>query len=105
MKTRLFLAALCIFLLPLCFGQSNSTSPQFSAYASGYMIVTGRNGDELIPCECWQTGCGGGDCGGATLRINPDDNTATSSRSVPTNSGSEILFTLTAIILWLRLRA
>src|ERR1043165_3490933 len=97
MKTRLFLAALCLFLAPLCF---TSSSSQFSAYACGYVVAFDG---ELIPCECDEPGCTGGTCGGA-LRINPDDNAATVSRSVPTNSGSEILFAIAAALLIWRLR-
>jgi hypothetical protein len=91
MRTRLFLAALCMLLLPLCFGQSNSTSPQFSVYASGYYVRSGT--DELVPCECDEPGCSGGDCATAS----PEGDTSS-------DLGSEGLFALAALLLWLRLK-
>jgi hypothetical protein len=99
MKTRLFLAALCIFLLPLCFGQSNSASSQFSAYASGYLIATGL---EPIPCECDPALEGyHPDCicdGGDSTAVNPESTAAS-------DLGSESLLILAALMLWLRLKA
>jgi hypothetical protein len=89
MRTRLFLAALCMLLLPLCFGQSNSASSQFSAYASGYVIAGGA----LQPCECDEPGCSGGDCATAS----PEGDTSS-------DLGSEGLFALAALLLWLRLK-
>lgn len=96
MKTTLFLAALCIFLLPLCFtSSSRDSSSQFSVYAcSGYSIATGRC------CECDEEGCVCGD----SLRIDPNDNQATASNA-PIDSGSEILFAIAAAMLIWRLRA
>ena len=94
MKIRLFLAALCLFLLPLCFA---GTSPQFSAYASGYVIAYG----EIIPCECDGSvpEC---ICDGESL-TNPESNTA--NQSGTRSAGSEALFALVALMLWLRLKA
>ena len=98
MKTRLFLAALCIFLLPLCFADSNGNASQFSAYAqyrSGYMIGSG-----ITPVPCY---CDGPDahpeciCDGDSS-TNPESNTAS-------DLGSESLLILAALMLWLRLRA
>ena len=97
MKIRLFLAALCLFLAPLCF----TSSSQFSAYASGYVIAFGELTDE--PCECSEPNCGGGDCG-SSLRTDPNDTQATTSNA-PSGSGSEILFAIAAVMLWLRFRA
>jgi hypothetical protein len=97
MKTRLFLAALCLFLVPLCF---TSSSSQFSAYASGYMVTAGG---ELIPCECDEPGCTGGDCG-SSLRTDPNDNQATTSNA-PIDSSSEVLLLIAAAMLTWRLRA
>jgi hypothetical protein len=95
MKIRLFLAALFLFLLPLCFTSSNQASSQFSVYAcSGYSVATG------LCCECEEEGCVCGDA----LRIDPNDNQATSSNN-PINSGSEILFAIAATMLIWRLRA
>ena len=92
MKVRLFLAALCLFLLPLCF----TSSSRFSAYASGYVIAyDGTLTDQT--CECSDPHCGGGDCG------------ATRSTSQPpgkdSSLGSESLIILAALLLWLRFRA
>ena len=99
MKIRLFLAALCLFLAPLCF---TSSSSQFSAYASGYVIAyDGTLTDE--PCECGPANCGGGDCG-SSLRSDPNDSQATASNA-PSGSGSESLIILAALMLWIRLRA
>jgi len=89
-KTRLFLAALCLFLFPLSFAHSS----QFSAYASGYVVAFGELTDE--PCECGTPNCGGGDC----------DATRASSQPPGKDSalGSESLIILAALMLWLRLR-
>jgi len=91
MKIRLFLAALCLFLAPLCFASSS----QFSAYASGYVIAFG----ELIPCECEgpdaRSDC---ICDGGSNAVNPESNTSSS-------LGSESLIILAALMLWLRFRA
>jgi hypothetical protein len=92
MKTRLFLAALCIFLLPLCFAPSSS---QFSAYASGYVIAFGELTDE--PCECGTPNCGGGDCDATHATSQPPGK--------DTSLGSESLIILAALMLWLRFRA
>lgn len=87
MKTRLFLAAICIFLLPLFFAPSNQASSQFSAYAcSGYNVTSGRC------CDCEEEGC---ICGDGLA--NQGDNT-------PSDLGSEGLFALAVVLLWLRLR-
>ena len=95
MKIKLFLAALCLFLAPLCFTSSNQASSQFSAYAcSGYSVATGRC------CECEEEGCVCGD----TLRTDPNDTQATTSNA-PTDSSSGILFAIAAAILIWRLRA
>jgi hypothetical protein len=91
MKTKLFLAALCIFLLPLFFAHSS----QFSANASGYMISSGV----IVECEC-EEGPGYHEdcrCDGASL-TDPESNTASS-------LGSESLLVFAAVMLWLRLRA
>ena len=97
MKTRLFLATLCLLLLPMFF----TSSTQFSAYANGYVIAFG----ELIPCECEgpeaRSDC---ICDGNSLRTDPNDNQATASNA-PGGSGSEILFAIAAVMLWLRIRA
>jgi hypothetical protein len=93
MKTRLSLAALCLFLLPLYFAPSSS---QFSAYASGYVIAFG----EQIPCECdpdlegYHPDCV---CEGESL-INPESNTSS-------GLGTESLLVVAALMLWVRLRA
>ena len=94
MKTRLFLAALCLFLLPLCFA---GTSPQFSAHASGYFV----SADGPVPCECDGSvpEC---ICDGESL-TNPESNTA--NQSGTESAGSEALFALVALMLWLRLKA
>lgn len=95
MKTKLFLAALCLFLAPLCF---TSSSSQFSAYASGYVVLY----DQLIPCECDPDLHGyHPDCicdGGGSTAVHPESN-ATSSL------GSESMIILAALMLWLRIRA
>jgi hypothetical protein len=92
MKIRLFLAALCLFLLPLCFA---GTSSQFSAYASGYVVAYG----ELIPCECDPALEGyHPDCVCGESLTNPKSNTSSS-------LGPESLLILGALMLWLRLRA
>ena len=94
MKVRLFLAALCIFLLPLCFADPDSGSSQFSAHASGYVITAG----ESTPCECEQ-GLEGyhPDCVCGESLTNPESNTAS-------NLGSESLIILAALMLWLKFR-
>ena len=96
MRTRLLLAALCIFLLPMFFTPSSEGgSSQFSVYAcSGYNIATG------LCCECEEEGCMCGD----SFRIDPSDNQTTASNA-PINSGSEILFAIAAAMLIWRLRA
>ena len=92
MKIKLFLAALCLFLAPLCF----TSSPQFSAYAGGWLIWT----DKLIPCECDEPGCSGGDCD-ATIT----ESATASSPSTSSNLGAESLLALAALMLWLRIKA
>ena len=95
MKAKLFLAALCIFLLPQFFTSSEGISSQFSVYAcSGYILPNGRC------CECNDPECVCGD----SLRIDPNDNQATASNA-PINSGSEILLAIAAAMLIWRLRA
>lgn len=94
MKIRLFLAALCIFLLPLCFADSNGNASQFSAYASGYMVGSGDS------CECEGPEANENCICGESLRTDPNDNQATAS-----NLGSESLLILAALMLWIRLRA
>jgi hypothetical protein len=95
MKIRLFLPALCLLLLPMFVTPSNSTSSQFSAYAGGYLMSWSG---ELIPCECDEPGCSGGDCPTTS-------STAETSPSESSDLGSESLLILAALILWLRLRA
>jgi hypothetical protein len=93
MKTKLFLAALCIFLLPLCFGHSNGNSSQFSAYSSG-LNGWGR------ACECDPNLPGyDPDCVCAATR--PTSQLPGKDSAL----GSEALLALAAIMLWLRLRA
>ena len=94
MRTKLFLAALCLFLAPLFFAPS---SPQFSAYAGGWLSW----GDKMIPCECSEMGCSGGTCGESL--ISPESNVTSQSGNV--SVGSEALFALAALMLWLRFRA
>lgn len=99
MKTRLFLAALCIFLLPVCFTDSNSTSSQFSAYA-GHWLHQGIP----IPCEC--DGSVPECICGETLTIEPTEPAAPASSSrVPVDVSSEALFVIAAVMLFLRFRA
>jgi hypothetical protein len=94
MKTKLFLAAICILLAPLFFMSSNQASSQFSAHAcSGYNVVSG------LCCDCPDPDCVCGD----TLRTNPNDNQATASNA-PTDSSSGILFAIAAAMLIWRLR-
>ena len=86
MKTRLFLAALCLFLLPMFFAPSSS---QFSVHAcSGYNVSTGRC------CECEEEGC---QCGDSRPTSQPPGK--------DTSLGSESLIILAALMLWLRIRA
>ena len=95
MKLRLFLAALCLFLLPMFFTSSNQSSSQFSVYAcSGYMVGSGEC------CECEEHGCVCGD----TLRTDPND-TQTTASNTPIDSSSEILLLIAAAMLIWRLRA
>jgi hypothetical protein len=96
MKKRLFLAALCISLLPMFFGHSSKeASSQFSASAcSGYVVHFGIN----CMCEYEVCVCAQG------LTVDPED-VAESSPSVSTDSNYEGLFALTLEMLWLRLRA
>ena len=93
MKIRLFLAALCLLLLPLCFAPSSS---QFSAYASGYVIAFDG---ELIPCECDPNLEGyRPDCVCDATRANSQPPEKGSSL------GSESLIILAALMLWWRIR-
>lgn len=88
-KTRLILAALCLFLLPVSFATSRQSSSQFSAYAcSGYNIATGRC------CECEEADCVCGDTRPISQPPKKDY-----------SLGSEGLIILAALMLWLRLRA
>ena len=96
MKIRLFLAALCLFLLPLFFEHSSNNSPfQFSASASGWVISGGRQAS----CECdpnleeYHPDCV---CGESIT--NPESNTSS-------GLGTESLLVLAALMLWLRLKA
>ena len=105
MKKGLFPAALCIFLLPLLFGHSNGASSQFSADASGYLIIAGR---EPIPCEC-EFGLEGYDencvCDGDVSAARASGNDAVNdSGKAPAGLGTEALFALAAIMLWLRFK-
>jgi hypothetical protein len=89
MKIRLFLVALCLFLLPLFFIPSSS---QFSAHAcSGYLVAMGRG--EFVCCSCNEEGC-------------PCDATRPTSQppKKDTSLGSESLLVLAALMLWLRIR-
>lgn len=101
MKIKLFLATLCIFMLPLFVANSSGTSSQFSVYASGYVVAYG----ELIPCECDGSvpDCV---CDGDTsaARIS-ESNTANDSGKAPVSLGSEALFALASLMLWLRFKS
>jgi len=104
MKTRLFLVALCIFVLPVCFAHSSGASSQFSAYASGYVVTYG----ELTPCECdrglegYHEDCV---CDGDTSNARTTGNNAVNdSDKAPGGLGAEALFALAAIMLWLRFK-
>ena len=90
MKTKLFLAAVCLFLFPLPFTSSNQASSQFSAYAcSGYSQASGRC------CEC-----------DGTVPDCVCDSRPTSQPPGKNSSlGSESLIILAALMLWLRIRA
>lgn len=92
MKIKLFLAAVCIFLLPLSFAEtSNNGSSQFSAYAQscGYPPASGK-------CTC--------DC-----KVDADcicDDLCNCGGTAPSNPvGPELLFMVTVAMLMWRLRA
>lgn len=87
MKVKLFLAALCLFLLPLFFAPSSS---QFSAYAcSGYLMGSGAC------CEC----------GSSDSCICGDTRPASEPKKNDPSLGSESLIVLAVLMLWLRIRA
>jgi hypothetical protein len=98
MKTKLFWAILCIFLIPVSFTTSSgNASSQFSAYASGWISWT------RSPCECDPALEGyHPDCVCDATLVNPESN---ASSSAPSNLGSESLLILAGLMLWLRLRA
>ncbi len=96
MKTKLFLAALCIFLLPVCFTSSNQASSQFSTYAcSGVVIHVGIN----CTCEYEECICA------PDAPISQKGDGAKFSQKASTGLSYEALFAITAVMLWLRLRA
>lgn len=105
-KTKLFLAALCIFMLPICFTNSSGTSSQLSASASGWVISQGY---APIPCEC-EFGLEGYDvdcrCDADTSAARTsEDNAVNDSGKAPVGLGSEGLILLAGLLLWLRFRA
>ena len=90
MKVRLFLATLCIFLLPMWFSPSSSDTPsQFTVSASGWIGGSG------LPCEC---------DGSVPECICPDSRPTSQPPGKDSALGSESLLILAALLLWLRFR-
>jgi len=99
MKIRLFLATLCIFMLPLFFGHSSSGAAQFSTYAAptGYWVGSG------IACEC-DPDVPECICTGESLTVESPESNAANTSNAPVGLGSGALFGLAAIMLWLRFK-
>jgi hypothetical protein len=100
---KLLLSAVCIVALPMCFSPSLGEKPGNSAQlvAMAGHVVGGNKYCDCGPSNCI---CGPGETAKVTSSNTVSEATPPA-QNAPTDLGTEALFALAAILLWLRLRA